>query len=220
MRHPPVSKRAPKTMDDVRAAFDTRSVLRLSPTELEELLATVACETISDPAARARAQEMGETMRQLLENRRSERWRRRPSKLAFAAMILALAALLCCGAQAYYSWSAYRAAVESSANLAELVDSMKGDETQADQRTKVTLAELARRAPSIRTGSLQAWWAGEQARQVQRLEAQAKRQTLAGDREGAARSVSRADAVRYPFAGGFRKAAREIDYSTISSVAR
>jgi hypothetical protein len=48
----------------------------------------------------------------------------------------------------------------------------------------------------LRTGNLQAWWAGEQARMVQRLEAQAKRQALAGDREGAARSASRADAIR------------------------
>lgn len=61
---------------------------------------------------------------------------------------------------------------------------------------QLTVEELARRAPTLRTGTLQAWWAGEQARNVQRLEALAKRQTLAGDREGAARSVRRADAIR------------------------
>ena len=64
------------------------------------------------------------------------------------------------------------------------------------ERPQLSLADLARRSPSIRTGNLQAWWAGEQARQVQRLEAQAKRQALAGDRDGAARSISRADAIR------------------------
>jgi len=139
---------------------------------------------------------MGETIRQLLENRRTERMRRNPSKLSLWAMIFSLAALLCCGAQAYYSWAAYRTAVESVTDLSHLVGSIQADDVPTDLRTKLTLAELAKRAPSLRTGTLQAWWAGEQARQVQRLEAQAKRQTLAGDREGASRSVGRADAIR------------------------
>jgi len=54
----------------------------------------------------------------------------------------------------------------------------------------------ASRAPTLRTGTLQAWWAGEQARQVERLEQQAKRQLLAGDSVGAERSARRADSIR------------------------
>jgi hypothetical protein len=135
---------------------------------------------------------------ELSETKGREEPRGKSSKLALVAIVLSLAALLSSGLQAYYSWSAHRAAPDFTASRSDFGDSIQREaaETETDPRTKVTLAELARRAPTIRTGSLQAWWAGEQARQVQRLEAQAKRQTLAGDHEGAARSVSRADAIR------------------------
>ena len=189
-----MSKRAAKTFDHVRAAFETRAVLTASREELEELLAAIACETIADPPARARAREMSETIRQLLENRRVNDLRK-PSRLAVVATLLATAALICCGAQAYHSWRGFTFGSNSTTAASEGTDQLPAG-TQLDLRTNVTIAELAKRAPSLRTGTLQAWWAGEQARQVQRLEAQAKRQALAGDREGAARSASRADAIR------------------------
>ncbi len=94
-----VSQSPPKTFEDVRKLFETRSILRCSEEELQELLAAIASETISDPPMRARAREMGETIRQLLD----AKVRGRPSKLAVLAAILAFAALLCSGAQAYHS---------------------------------------------------------------------------------------------------------------------
>jgi len=147
--------------------------------------------------ALARLAEMEKTMRELVELRRVEGRSAKPSKLALFAMLLALAALLLTAGQAYFSWTARSRASDSVGDFGDFVNATEPDSPhQNDLRTQLSLAELAKRAPSIRTGTLQAWWAGEQARQVQRLEAQAKRQTLAGDREGAARSVRRADAVR------------------------
>jgi len=183
-------------MNDVRAAFESRGVLRLPARDLEELLAAVGCETIQDPAARAQAREMGETLRLLLEDRRSGKLRR-SSKISLAAVLLAVAALMISAAQVYRSWGSLPAAANSPRDLANLDEPMPpGEGEEPDSRTQVTLAELAKRAPTLRTGTLQAWWAGEQARQVQRYEALAKQQALAGDREGAAHSVRRADAIR------------------------
>ena len=191
-----VVSRPPRTLDDVRAAFDTRSVLNASRTELEELLTVVGAETIDDPAGRARVREMGETMRQLLENRRADELRR-PSKLATVAVVLAVVALLCSGALAYRTWRTERLMASlTRSDLPTLANADGPANLHNDARTNLTIAELAKRAPNIRTGTLQAWWAGEQARQVQRLEAQAKRQALAGDRDGAVRTVNRADAIR------------------------
>lgn len=191
-----MSQPSKKTFDDVRAAFETRRVLQSSDAELQELLVAVASETITDPAARARAAEMSETMRQLLQSRRIDALRPKPSTAARVALVFSLAALLCAGAQAYRSWSTNAIAIRSATDTGDLVDSMPSEETQSDTRTHMTVSELAKRAPTLRTGTLQAWWAGEQARQIQRLETQAKRQALAGDSAGAARSASRADAIR------------------------
>lgn len=135
---------------------------------------------------------MGDTMRQLLAGKTAPR----RSKLALVAAILALAALLLSALQAYYARAAYSTMSESAAEMGDYIRASNRDEQIADPRLQVTIEELARRAPSLNSGTLQAWWAGEQARHVQRLEALAKRQTLAGDREGAARTVQRADALR------------------------
>ena len=176
----------------MQAAFESRRVLNCSRSELEQLLVAVAAEAPADAAGQARAREMGDTMRQLLVAKTP-----RGSKLAFAAAILALAALLCSAGHAYYSRAAYSTVTESAAEMGDYIraTSRDGDWTE-DPRTQLTVEELARRAPSLRTGTLQAWWAGEEARRVQRLEALAKRQALAGDHDGAARSVKRADAIR------------------------
>jgi hypothetical protein len=119
------------------------------------------------------------------------------SKLALLATIIAIVALLGSAAQGYMGWRAYSAARESAAEMSDLIRATNRDEAwEGDARLQASIAELARRAPSLDKGTLQAWWAGEQARQVQALEANAKRQTLAGDREGAAVSARRADAIR------------------------
>lgn len=160
-----------------------------------------AAAATAEPSDHARLLEIESMMREVLALRRAEKaGRPRLSKLALAAFVLALAALLCSLGQTYYSWEAYARANDSARELTDLVGSIAPPPAlpteMSDLRTQITIPELAKRAPSIRTGNLQAWWAGEQARQVQRLEAQAKRQTLAGDLEGAARSASRADTIR------------------------
>ena len=188
----PVRKRAPKTIQDVRAAFESRSVLNASPRELKELLTVLAAEKIDDPAERARTREMGETMRQLLAGQCV----RRPSKLAIVAVLLALAALILSLLPRYREWQAERSFAAATFGAPQLASMAAASGAPADLRTNLTIAELAKRAPSLRSGNLQAWWAGEKARQVQRLEAQAKRQALAGDHQGAARSATRADAIR------------------------
>jgi hypothetical protein len=197
-----VIKSSPKTFDDVRKAFETGRILQSSSSELEEMLVAISSEAPVEGAQRARAREMGDTIRQLLESKRIDALRPRMSKLAVVALILSVAALICSGVQGYYAGRAYSAAIDSAADMAEFMKAMNSPASVqaaadvADARTEITLGELATRAPSIRTGTLQAWWAGEQARQVQRYEAQARRQLLAGDRDGAARSASRADAIR------------------------
>jgi hypothetical protein len=190
-----VSKRAPKSIEDVRAAFETRTVLQASRAELEEMLVALSSANIEDAAMRAHARGMGETLRQLLDNRRVDELRR-PSKLALVAVVLASVALLGSAMQAYHVWPNWQRRSNSTMASAEQLAMQVDTGATQDLRTNLTIAELAKRAPSLRTGNLQAWWAGEQARMVQRLEAQAKRQALAGDREGAARSASRADAIR------------------------
>ena len=183
---------AKKTLDDVRVAFETRRILDCSRRELEELLVAANAETISDPAKRVRAQEMSETMRRLLDARS----RPARSRLAPLAVLLALAALLVSVGQAFYSRKAQAVTVESAAEMSDFIRATNRDRWLGDPRMQVTIEEMARRAPSLSTGTLQAWWDGEQARQVQKLEAQAKRQMLVGDREGAVRNVKRADAIR------------------------
>ncbi|CAA9259422.1 MAG: hypothetical protein AVDCRST_MAG42-2636 [uncultured Chthoniobacterales bacterium] len=135
---------------------------------------------------------MSETMRQLLTAKIAPR----RSKLALLALVLALAALLLSGAQTYYARSAYSAVSDSAAEMGDFIRATNRDDDTEDPRLQLTVEELARRAPTLRTGTLQAWWAGEEARRVQRLEALAKRQALAGDRDGAARTARRADAIR------------------------
>lgn len=191
-REKPVSQSSKKMLDDVQAAFDTRRVLNCSKKELEQLLVAAGAETISDPATRARAREMSETMRQLLEARSRDR----RSKLAPVAVILALAALLCSAVQAYLSRAAFSALGESAAETGDYIRATNRDVWTGDPRMDLTITEMARRAPTLSTGTLHAWWAGEQARQVQRLEALAKQEMLAGDRDGAMRSVKQADAIR------------------------
>ncbi len=189
-----VRRAAFQTFEEVRVRFAAGEILRASPRELEQALATLASESFEDAARRAQAREMSATLRALLQNRHQ----RQSSNLALLAVCLALAALLLSGAQAYRSWVAYANAHEPDRELGDFVKAMRnsGAGIFADTRTETTVAELAARAPSLRHGTVQAWWAGEQARQVQELEREAKRQTLAGDRDGAALSASRADQIR------------------------
>ena len=90
----------------------------------------------------------------------------------------------------------HTATTESTAELGDYIRASTRDQLLGDPRIELTIDEMARRAPTLRTGSVQAWWAGEQARQVQALEAQAKRQVIVGDRNGAVKSVQRADEIR------------------------
>lgn len=192
VRRKRVSKVSQRSFADVQAAFASGRVLDCSRRELEELLVATASATPDDPAVQACARELAETLRQLLQTRSAPR----RSKMAAAAFILALAALLISAMQAVYSRAAFFTMSESAAEIGDYIRAANRDEETEDPRTQVTIEELARRAPTLSTGTLQAWWAGEQARRVQRLEALAKRQTLAGDHEGAARTVKRADAMR------------------------
>lgn len=146
----------------------------------------------TEPTMEARLLEIEALMREILSTRRE----RRSNKLVFVTAILALAALLSSGTQAYLQWSASRRVAELPMEMTATPVPQPAAAIPSDARTELTLAELAKRSPSLRKGTLQAWWAGEQARQVQRLEAQAKRQTLAGDQAGAALSASRADSIR------------------------
>ena len=187
-----MSKSPHRTFKDVQTAFESRRVLTCSRRQLEELLVAAAVDAPTDPAGQARAREMSETMRELL----AAKSRPRGSRLAALAAVLASLALLASGVQAYYSRTSIAVQHESVAELGDYVRATIRDDIMEDPRMQLTVEELARRAPTLRTGTLQAWWAGEQARNIQRLEALAKRQTLAGDREGAARSVRRADAIR------------------------
>jgi len=187
-----VSQSSKKTFDDVQAAFKSGAILRSSSRELEQLLVAAGAEPIADPAARAQAHEMSETMRRLLEAKAQPA----RSKLALLATILALAALLWTGAQAYSSRTVHSALTESTAEMGDYIRATNRDSWTGDPRMQVTVEELARRAPSLSKGTLQAWWAGEEARKVQKLEELAKRQMLAGDRDGAVRSTKRADAIR------------------------
>lgn len=178
--------------EQIRAAFASRRILDCSAKELRELLVGLGSETLTDPAERARAREMGETMRQLLVLKQ----RPKASKLAWLAAALSLAALVCSGVQFYQTPRSQSARAEEKTEMNETDIVSPSEGAFEDSRKEASLSELAKRAPTLRTGTVQAWWAGEQARQIQRLEALAKKQTLAGDREGAARSANRADAIR------------------------
>jgi hypothetical protein len=193
----PVSKTSRKTYDDVRAAFESGRILKCPPAELDQLLVAADCEKIADTAEQARASAMRATLRHLLASKQNRQLQRNSSRWAMFASLLAAAALLFLVRQAF---SDARGSRSSSAAFGKNSDRFTATigtaETGGDPRTHFTLAELAKRAPSIRDGTLQAWWAGEQARQVQHYEAQAKRQALAGDSQGAARSAKRADEIR------------------------
>ena len=132
-----------------------------------------------------------------LEQLLDAKMRANQSKLAVLATAIAIVALVGSAAQGYMGWRAYSTARDSAAEMSDLIRATNRDDAwEGDARLQASISELARRAPSLDRGTLQAWWAGEQARQVQALEANAKRQTLAGDREGAAISARRADAIR------------------------
>ena len=145
---------------------------------------------------------MRATLRHLLASRQNRQLQRSSSRWAMFASLLAAAALLFLVRQAFSDARAVRVPNENFARASDRFTATIGvAETDVDARTHFTLAELARRAPSIQDGTLQAWWAGEQARQVQYFEAQAKRQALAGDSQGAARSARRADEIRSAIPG-------------------
>jgi hypothetical protein len=195
-----LSTTSPKTFADVRAAFENRTVLRASRRELEELLAASVCLTNAETADRMQAHDMCEALAQLIANRRSERLRR-PSRAAVFALLLIAAALLWCGAQVYHAHFVIPASTAESVPADEqtalaMNAAAPADLAQIDRHAFLTIDELAARAPTLQTGTAQAWWMGQQAREVQRLEAQAKRQAIAGDYQGAARSATRAYQIR------------------------
>jgi hypothetical protein len=150
----------------------------------------------------------------------TQRLIRRSSRFAALACILSLGALVCSGLQAYFSWKNLHGAEVVAAPVENTGSTAVVSEPIQDPRSDLSLQDLVRRAPSIKSGNMQAWWAGEQARQVLRLEAQAKRQLLAGDRDGANRTLARADEIRalIPTLADSEKPPQR--YSTISSVAR
>ena len=129
----------------------------------------------------------------------TERLIRRSMRLARVACLLSLGALLASALQFYSSWINNRP-VAATPPLPLVENTTAAPPTPAeepeDARSDLSLQELVRRSPNIRSGNLQGWWAGEQARKVLRLEAESKRQLLTGDREGAARTLARADAIR------------------------
>ncbi|MDQ2919807.1 MAG: hypothetical protein M3R10_08035 [Verrucomicrobiota bacterium] len=126
----------------------------------------------------------------------TERLARRSLRLVRVACILSLGAFFCSGLQVYFTWTNNHSAKQAAAPSESIASQNVASDTNRDARVDLSLQELIRRSPPIRSGNLQAWWAGEQARNVVRLEAQAKRQLLAGDRDGAARTIARADAIR------------------------
>lgn len=77
-----MEKKESKTPDDVRKAFANRSILNASRQELQEFLVANVQYRILNEANRARASEMGETMRELLVVRQSEEVARRSEELA------------------------------------------------------------------------------------------------------------------------------------------
>lgn len=83
-----------KTYDDVRAAFDNRTVISASKSELEELLMALGEARILSAENQARASEMGETMRQLLAARQSQEMHSSAMAIAKVALIVAAIALL------------------------------------------------------------------------------------------------------------------------------
>ena len=83
-----------KTYDDVRDAFDKRTVFGASKEELEQLLIAVGQARVLDPANQARAAEMGETMRQLLAARQSQAMHSQALGLSRVALFVAVVALL------------------------------------------------------------------------------------------------------------------------------
>jgi hypothetical protein len=177
----------------VEVAFETRAIFNCSTRELEECLGAIAAEKIPDPTSRAHASAMSQTIRELLARQRLDRTLHRRSRFSRAAFAIALIALFCSIAQLYYFWLPF---LRETTTRNEFVDSNLSEVEKSDPRTQLTLWELARFGPTIRKGSLQGWWAGEQARKVLVLEAEAKHELLAGDREGAARTIARADAIR------------------------
>lgn len=126
----------------------------------------------------------------------TERLARRSSRLARAAFILSLGAVLAASLQFYFSWENRQPITLPVVPAETVAPAPIVADNPADLRADLSLQELIRRAPTLRSGNLQGWWAGEQARKVLRLEAEAKRQLLAGDRDGATRSLARASAIR------------------------
>lgn len=179
-------------------AFRSGEVLRFSDEKLEQLLVTMSALDVPGGSGRTQLAEMNAALRQVLQSRRVDALRPRRGVLAPLAFILALLALGLAALQTMENRKAQRHLAGMTALLdARLARAATLDPLLAsDPRTHHTVAELARSAPSLRKGSLHAWWAGEQARQIQRLEAMAKRQSLAGDQTGAALSARRADAIR------------------------
>lgn len=83
-----------KTYDDVRAAFDGKTVVGASKEELEQLLLAIGRERVLHPANQARAAEMGETIRQLLAARQSQAMHAQALSVSRLALWVSLVALV------------------------------------------------------------------------------------------------------------------------------
>ena len=83
-----------KTYDDVRAAFDGKTVVDASKEELEQLLLAIGRERVLHPANQARAAEMGETIRQLLAARQSQAMHAQALSVSRLALWVSLVALV------------------------------------------------------------------------------------------------------------------------------
>lgn len=83
-----------KTSDDVRSAFDNGTILEASKEDLEQLLLANCRAQIKSDENRARAAEMGETMRQLLAARQSMELHNEAKRYSQIALIVALISLI------------------------------------------------------------------------------------------------------------------------------
>lgn len=91
--------RTEKTYDDVRIAFDNGTVADASKAELEDYLLAIGRARILSEENRARAREMGETLRQLLAARQSQELHSEAMRISKTALIVAVVALLVAIAQ-------------------------------------------------------------------------------------------------------------------------
>ena len=94
------------------------------------------------------------------------------------------------------------------AEMIEAAEAQAAAAAAARDRVNLSLAELAKGPGFEGNVNMQAAWQTEQARMVQRLEAESKAQSLNADFVGAQRTMARADEIRSSI-GGLKEAERD-----------